>query len=501
MLFVIKRFLPIALVAFIFILHQGCTKLDTTSLGSDLIPAVDNVKTFRDSFDITTTQGIFADSFKIFNSENNVLGLITNDPLFGATEANIFLQLKPGFFPYHFANAGDTIVGVDSVVLGLSFKGAWGDTNVLQRLEVYEISDPSFGDSVFKYKDIKYQPLLGAMVGSAIVDIRELNDKKIIAGGKDSVTNQIRIKLNNTFTSVLAARDSLSVSPTGNNAFRSDSVFRKAYKGLAVKATGSGNALMYINLTDVSTRLEIHLRKKNAGTGKLDTIYNSFKINNNDLGTNFPSASSNYIKRFYLSNVTNPLPQDLYLQTGPGTYANLNIPALTGLSNRIVHRAQIYMEQDPEDIIYDSLFSAPPYMYLDLIDTGSTKWKPVYFDLNPSTPYDPDNKNGYPYFPGDAKVDYNYFGGFARTRLNAIGEKVVYYEINITRHVQQIATRGTINYSMRLFPAYRLFYPQYPGASAISYDNPLAFGRVKLKSGTHPYKPGRMQLIMTWSKL
>ena len=503
-----KRLLPIALVGYFFVvaINWSCTKLDTTNLGSDLIPAVDNINTFRDSFSINTTQGIFSDSFKISGAENNVLGVINNDPIFGATAANIFFQLKPGFYPYFFGSAGDTLVGVDSAVLGLSYKGAWGDTTKLQQLEVYEIADPFFGDSVFQYKDINYQPVLGALVGSATVDIRTLAAKRYISNGKDSLTNQIRIKLNPTFRDVLYGRDSVMVSPSNNNAFYNDSLYRKLYKGFAVKAVGSsGNALMYISLTDANTRIEVYFRRKLSGTGKLDTTYNSLKINPSNPGNNLPSASSNYIKRFLPSaitnNVTNPAPTELYLQTGPGTYANLSIPQLTGLSNRIVHRAEIYIEQVPVDVITDSIFSAPPYMYVDLIDTGAAKWKPIYYDLNPNVQYDPDNKTGFSYFPSDGKVDHNYFGGFAKTRYNALGQKVVYYTINISRHVQQIATKGTINYSMRLFPAFEMYYPQYALATPIPYDNPLAFGRVKVKAGNHPNREGKMKLIITWSKL
>ncbi len=503
MLFVIKRFLPVALAAFLFIIsiNTGCTKLDTTTLGSDLIPAVDNVTTFADTFDIKTRQGIFNDSFRILRNENNLLGLINNDPVFGRTDARIFFQLKPAFFPYYFGNAGDTLIAVDSAVLGLSYKGVWGDTTVLQNLEVYEIVDGTFGDSTSQAKDIRYQPAqLGPLVGSASIDLRTVAGKKYILNGKDSVTGQVRVKLNETFRAKLASQDSLLSSV--KNGFRSDSLYRKTFNGLAVKS-GSGNALMYINLTDAATRLEVYIRKRNGN--KIDTTYNSLRINTADLGTNLPSRSSNYIGRIYspevLNNLTNINPTALYLQTGPGTYANLTIDELTGLTNRIVHRASIYMEQDPVSQVTDSIFSAPPYMYLDLVDTGATKWKPVYFDLSPNTTYDPDNLTGFPYFPGDGSVDHSYFGSFARTRFNAQGQKVVYYEINVTRHVQRIATRRTPNYSMRLYPAFRIYYPQFPGATQIPYDNPAAFGRVKLKSGHLTHGDMRMKMVIIWSKL
>jgi Domain of unknown function (DUF4270) len=505
---VFKRFLP-ATFGTIFIallIGVGCTKLDTTTLGSDLIPAVDNIHTFDTTLDIITTQGYFNDSFKIFKNENNVLGYIGNDPLFGQTEGNIFLQPKPTFYPYYFGNARDSLIKVDSVVLCLSFNGSWGDTTKLQTLRVFEIKDADFGDSAFKFRTINYQPILGSEVGSRTIDIRTLGQKVVIANGKDSVTNQIRIKLSDVFANTLFGRDSLLNSPTDNNAFRNDSLFRKKfYNGLAVKSGGDANALMYINLSDPKTRLEVHFSKKNLTTAKIDTVYNSLTISTNDFSTILPSATSNYIKRTWSSNVLNPLASELYLQTGPGTFANLSIPGLAGLDNRIVHRAEISVEQIPENSVTDSIFSVPPYLYLDLKDTGVTKWKPIYFDLNPNTTYDPDFKSGFPYYPGNGEIDYGYFGGYARKRINAVGQSVYYYDLNVTRYVQQLVTKRTPNYEMRLFPGVRIFYPQFGTAtapvSAIPLDNPLAFGRIKIKSGSHPDPKVKMRMRIIYSRL
>lgn len=504
----LKRFLPVAFGSFFIatLISGGCTKLDTTTLGSDLIPVVDNIHTFDTTLSIITTQGYFNDSFKIFKSENNVLGYINNDLLFGQTEANLFLQPKPTFFPYFFGNAADSLIKVDSVVLCLSFNGSWGDTTKLQTLRVFEIKDSDFGDSAFKFRTINYQPNLGTEVGSRIIDIRTLAQKVVIANGKDSVTNQIRIKLSDNYRNTLFGRDSLKISPTDNNAFRNDSLFRKKfYNGLAVKSGGDANALMYIKLADPKTRVEVHFSKKNITTGKVDTVYSSLTISTNDFSTILPSATSNYIKRTWSNNVLNPLASELYLQTGPGTFANLSIPGLSNLNNRIIHRAQISIEQIPENPLTDSIFSVPPYLYLDLKDTGATKWKPLYFDLNPNTAYDPDFKSGFPYFPGSGEIDYAYFGGFARKKINAVGQSVYYYDLNVTRYVQQLVTKRTPNYEMRLFPGVRIFYPQFGTAavpvSAVSLNNPLAFGRIKIKSGSHPDPKVKMRMRIIYSKL
>ncbi|MEX1201826.1 MAG: DUF4270 family protein [Ferruginibacter sp.] len=503
-----KRLLPITIFGYlsIVVFNWGCTKLDTTNLGADLIPAVDNVNTFSTTLDIITTQGRFDDSFKIARSENHLLGIINGDFLFGQSKANIYLQPKPSFYPYYFGNAGDTLVMVDSVVLTLSYKGSWGDTSQLQTLNVYEFYDTNFGDSVFKFKTIKYQPpMLGNLLATKSIDIRRLRDTVRFANGKDSSTNQIRIKLSDAFAQTLGGRDSTRAGIGNNNAFFKDSIYRKLYSGLAVVPSGaSGNALMYINISETKTRLEIHYKKKANQTGKLDTTFTTFNLQTNDFATLIPSGTANNIQRAWSGNVLNPSTDALYLQTSPGTFVNLRIPALDTFRNAIIHRAQISIEQIPDNPMVDSIFSVPPYIYLDIIDTGVTKWKPLYFDLNPNVRYDPDYKSGFPYFPtGD--IDYTYFGGFARKKTNAIGESVYYYDLNVTRYVQYVVKKDFPNYQLRLFPGSRVLYPQFSTASFIAsdlpLDNPMGFGRIKVKSGAHPDNRVKMRMVIIWSKI
>ncbi len=493
----LKKLLPAALIGYVFliIVNWSCTKLDTTKLGSDLIPAVDNVYTFSDTFDIETSQGIFNDSFKIDRSVNNVLGVINGDELIGSTTANMFFQIKPGFFPFYYGNVGDTILPtLDSAFLCLSYVGFWGDSMTTQQLQVYSIDDRTFSDSAYHYHKIDYEPAnLGPMIGSATVDIRKLKDT--IKTRNDSMVNQIRIRLDQSFAQNFFNGDTIP--------YKSDSLYRSKFHGFAVKAT-NGNALMYISLTDTKTRMELHYRRKLKANGNLDTTSTYLYVNNNTFGSIFPSSSSNYIHKNYSSAVTSPSPNNIFLVAGPGTYANLRIPALDTLSNRIVHRAEIYFEQDPDFAggLDDSIFSPPTYMYLDLKDTGTNKWKPLYHDLNPNIDYDPDYKiAGLSYYPGS--VEFAYFGGFPRYRTNEIGQKVVYYTLNITRHVQRKVIKGNSspNYNFRLFPAYNFSYPQIPNSSAIGYNNPLGHGRIRIKSGAYPDRKLRMRMVVIWSKI
>jgi hypothetical protein len=493
----VKMSKKIALFFFISILFiWGCTKLDTTNLGGDLVPEVDNVNTFADTLDIITGSGIFDDSTKLSLTEEFALGKITNDPLMGKTEANLYLQLKPPYYPYFIRKvSNDTLVKADSVVLCLSYKAFYGDSSQPIQLQVLQVSEDAHGiwDSVSNYNTINYAPDVdNSLAISAVktVDIRTMSNFVKI-GKSDSVNNQIRIKLTDRF------RDSIfSLDTTRNKGFLSDAFFRIFCNGFAIKVL-SGNALMYVNLLETQTRLELHYKKKNAGV--IDTVYNSFYFNSGLQGETIRRSSvANKIVR--TRNALPPADQEIYLQTTPGTYATIEIPELSNYSNKIIHRAEIQVSQIP-DPINDKIFPEASYLYVDLIDSTTTlKWKPIYYDLNPNTFYDPDFKTaGYPFFPLNGDVDFGYFGGYVREREMAFGNQS-YYNINITRYVQQLVTKHSYNYKMRMFPAHSFSYPQY-SAITIPYRNAIAYGRTRIGGGGNSNPAYRMRVRVIYSKI
>jgi hypothetical protein len=496
-----KRILPIAITAITFFSLFGwnCTKLDTTDIGSDLLPSVDNVNTFDTILNIISTQGFFNDSTYIGKYDDHALGSISNDPLFGTTSASIFMQLKPPFYPYYFGNIKDTLVGYDSVVLCLKYKGFWGDSASLVNLRVFEVNDTQFGtDSVYKENTTAYQPNIGNFLASADIDVRTLGNYVKFNNGRDSVIYQIRIRLPNSWGQALYNRDSTK-NGSANNAFYNDSIYRRFYNGLAVLGGAGGNGLIYIGLADTATKIEMHYRRKNGG--KIDSVYSSLRLNASldPNAFNAPvSNTSNYIRRNRAGYpVSNPGANEHYIQTAPGTYVNLKIPGLAGLSNRIIHRAEIIIEQiAPADPLADRL-TVPNFLYLDLKDSGSVdKWKPVYYDLNTTTLYDPDYKTTIPYWPGE--IDYQYFGGYRSTKTGPFGDQIKYYNFNISRYVQHVVTNRMPVYDMRVYAPFNIHYNQY-STVFIPFSNNIAYGRVRIGSGSNP--DYRLRLRIVYSKI
>ncbi|MFN0082435.1 MAG: hypothetical protein ACKVOM_07930 [Ferruginibacter sp.] len=519
-----RRLLLVAVSAAFLLIYGGvgCTKLDTTTLGSDLV-TVDNINTFADTLSVNATQGIFNDSTILQKSDNHAIGAITTDNLFGSTDARIYVQFKPTFYPFYFGNAGDTVngipaAGLDSAFVCLSYRGAWGDTssNTTQTFEVRAIIDDDFRRKTDTIRQLGGLPPTvdnNNILGTAYITPATIAQKVFLGRGlnKDSVTNQIRIKLTGTAGTDFAAllfNGQDTISSSINNGFLVDSNFRKKYNGfeIRVKSPINGNTLYYVNLGDAKSRLEFHYRKTKAGVK--DTVVQSFQMYTSQVGNIAASSSMNYIKRDY-TTASSPLPtanqptNNVFIQTAPGTFASLSIPGLTGYTNRIVHRAYLIVEQTPDNAITDKIYTAPPFLYLDLKDTTTpVRYKPVYFDLGASIPYNPDatsvNAVYHPYPFGNVNVQT--FGGFELKRFEPAGTAFSRYEINITRYVQHIVSNGFRNYDLRLYAPFNYYYPQYPGTQyIIPYFNPIALGRVRVGSGSNSNH--RMKVVVVYSKI
>ncbi len=486
-------FRTFGIVFSILFLATACTKIDTTRLGSDLIPIVDNVNTFDTLLDVTTRNFPFLDSTRLAKNQLHTVGGINNDPLFGSTRADIYMEMMPSFFPGVFAK--DSLIEVDSVVLSLSYRGHYGDSSQPITFRVLKITDPvpmhadTLGDYPAYYK-LNKSFTTGSQLGfKSYPQFKNISDSVSVRrdSTKYKVVNQIRIVLDKNDVDLLKAlRDT--------NTLKNDTLFRKAFKGFKIEATVGGvGALAYINLADTSTRLEYYVRIRN-GINKVDTTSISF----------FSSSSAGHANNLVRNTATSEMENNklsdslLYIFTTPGSYGKITIPGLKNVTNRIIHRAELKIVQIPDALSINGKMPPPDYLYLDRFDTAvdRIKFNPIPFDLNPAA--------NYGCFPTDVGVDYRYFGGILLSKRTINGQSAYEYNFNLTRYVQSIITRKLPTDVLRLSSS---IFAEYFNCTGIQYiqvtGNRIAQGRIKLgggasKNSPFPYK---MQLRIIYSKL
>lgn len=458
------------------VLFVQCTKIDITSVGSGLIPGVDNIHTFDTTFNIT------ANNFDDVTACDSIgpgdllaSGIITNEPLFGSAKGEMYFNFKPSSFPVNLPTHDTLSMEVDSVVLVLKYSHSFGDTNTVQKLKVYNLLLGLKRDSIYKTCNrMAYDPDL---VGEATFIPARLRDS--IHVFKEDDANQLRIKLDN----------SLGVQFIKNQKdLTSDSVFNLMFRGLAVvpdEATG-GNALNYFNLSSQSSRISIYTRSVR------DTIKDTSIIN---LSLTSLSSQANYVEKDrgaseitqHLSN--NPAGDEiLYIQSYPGgSYAKLNIPGLENFPNNVVNRAELIVQQE-YDPAADN-FAPPRFLFLDIKDT-SGDYIPIPCDFTIT----------------QLQAGFPNLGGVARKVTDNNGKQVVRYTFNITRYVQSILTKSEENAEIRLrAPFYVESLKSYVDrcgqlVNPFSYPvNTVSDGEVKL-SGTNG-SSSAIRLHLIYSKL
>ena len=484
---------PIFVVLSLFFVFFSCTKIETTDIGNGLIPAVDGVNVKDTFFDVITNTFVDNNIARVYKGDDQVIGVITNDPIFGKTTASSFFELKPTVYPFAFPGVKDSLV-VDSAILILSYKGAYGDTTARQTWRVYEINRDSKlrFDSAYGAQTTVINTT-GSPIGVKNFDIRNENDS--VNNRFENALNQIRIPLEKSFaTRLMKQYDSLA-----GNAYQSDSLFKENFAGFGIIPDPSmGNALLRVNLLDTNTKLGLYYSTRTAGAAARDTNVSYFRFNIS--GGTATSGNANVIKRDYngsqITNYLNTQRNDslIFVQTSPGTYATIRIPNLSTFRNAVIIRAEIDMTQVPADQQLDEWLAPPRYLLLSAYDSVNQHKINI--------------PNDYEVLQGGANIQN--FGGFLfRKEVPGIG-RVGAYNFTVTRYVQGIVTRKDSSYALRLYApsndsvVYRAPYP-LNSTSATTYLSPananvIAHGRVRLYGGGGQSQL-RMRLRIIYSEL
>jgi hypothetical protein len=477
-----RSLLKVLVFVFSIAFFSNCTKIKGTDIGAGLLPAIDNVITFDTTFEVVASTYLTPDSlFPRLGRDINgnagqfILGHISNNPQFGKTTASIFLELKPSNYPLYFETVADSLY-LDSAVLCLRWTNTFGDTNALQTINVHRISEKLNSDSAYlTNKSVRYGELIGTKTFAPSV----LNDSLFLF--RQNLSNQLRIKLNNSFARALLSFDTTGVSP-----YKSDSLYREFLKGFALVPQTSGsnaNALMSFAMSDTATQLRLYYRYTKGGIA--DTTFKNFIFNNG-----IPGASANQIVRNYAGSETpvhlgtKPRGDSLvYLQSAPGTYSMLKIPGLDQFKqkkgNVMIHLAQLSMQEVSTPGRRPSIFQTPDFLYVEMFDSTNKKYYPFISDgfIN-------------------GKFEPLLFGGQRKYFSDNSGQFLSAYNMNLTRYLQGIITRNNPNFQLRLTAPYSLRYEDLFITFAL---NNLCKGDVVLGGGNHSSK--KMKFRVVYSKL
>jgi len=464
---------------------SSCKRInEATDLGEDLLPGVDGVHTFDTTLTSLKTYNHITDSsedrIRVRFTEDQILGNISGDPLFGQTNAKMFLQLKPATYPWSFSEVYDDSLYIDSVVLVLAWKANYGDTLAPQKITVKEINPFSTFSVDSFYTIYTPGPPTTNILGTKTFSPQNLKDS--VKAYKDTTSGQVRIRLDNNFGQRLLGYDTA-------HAYKSDSIFSTYFKGFAIEAEDQsvGNGLMAFSIyNNPNTKLAIYYHY--TKDGKKDTTVNYFLFK-----PGF-SAYHNYVQRDFsiaLVSASNSPGEDdpIYIINTPGSYATVKIPALKDLSNRIINRAELIVEQ-----IYDpsnEKFTYPDALMLDVYDSTLKGYKFVPFDFFPSP------ESGFPN-PG--------FGLYGKNTVDALGRPIRVWKFNITRYVQNVVTKQEPLHDFRLYISKDSYSAlrqgvlgntgsyTYPG---IPINQRFSFGRVMVGGGKHPTQTMRLRIVHT----
>jgi hypothetical protein len=493
-----------AIFLLLLTLSLGCTRITSTDIGGTLIPAIDGVNTLDTFFTVQSDIFEDTDTTKVGGGDLHMLGYM-NDPQFGTTNASVYFETLPPFFPYTVGQPADSIKA-DSAVLMLSYKGFYGDSTKPLNLSVFEISTTKGLNPLINYPSGPLpNPLpvthLPTAIASQQVDIRRIGDS--VNTAFERTTNMIRIKLPVSIaTRLLKQYDTTT-------AYKSDSSFRTYFAGLAIKVTntGSANALLKIALSDVNTKLGLYYRypfTNSAGVRK-DTataLYYNYTSaagfaygHANFIERNRSAATgANNINNFLSNNAATQKDSILHVQTGPGTFVRLRIPGLKNFSSRIIHRAELIAEQVPDDNNLTAELNEllpPNVLFLGIYDSLNKRKRNI--------------PNDFQVVQGGT-TNLNTFGGYLSYKSLNGYNRVATYNFNISRYIQGIITRNDNEFDLRIYAPVVgdfIFYSDpFPGnnfSQLLFFNgfsaNDAAIGRVRLGGGNHSRFRMRLRII------
>lgn len=411
------------------------------AVGLDLLPNNDGVGVFQvDTFTLKSIT-IREDSIPSQNPPRFALGDI-DDPEFGASSASMAFQVR---LTNENNNLGTNIT-VDSLILALNLEGYYGDTSEALVIDVFELDQSIFRDSVVYTNQppaFKPTPLVSYTYLPRPTLPIPVNEPRV--NNVDTVFNYapiLRIPLGQELITRL-------VNASGTADLQNNTNFLNFFKGLYVRARRNGTGMgSVLHLTTVSDRNGLFLYYKSDGQRRrFDMLLTQESARQNFFSFNHTGSTVGNVLGDTSSSVL-----ETYVQAGGGVKTYLQIPHLRNLvqnNDVAINKAEVIFTQVVGS--GDLPYAAPTRMFLLIADSLGKNASVPIIDL------------GEPFYGGQL-ID---------------GQ----YRFVITRHIQRVLMSDQPDFGLVLIPA----------------DLVSSLNRVVVGSTNHPlYRP---KLVITFTKL
>ncbi len=328
------------------------------------------------------------------------------DPIFGQTEASIYLQfVRPNIINLNYLNSK-----LDSIRLYLAFdtlRAPYGKSIDDHDIVVYPMNGNIERFATFKSNNVNFSTSnfpIGSLYGGRPNIYMHV---PIVEPGNDTVLYDplISIPMTESYGESILHIDSLT--------YNSDSIFLASVNGFLIKQTNPNSRMLNFNLSSGYSRLQF-VSKKDTTSSLYSFPFENFAP---AIGPRVPSWKHNFSPTI-LDALNNKIKggQYIYLQSLAGLKAKIEFPNLKLDAHSIVNKAEMeftVVELPGDDI---SVYSPAPQLALYRRDSL-----------------------GYDYFISDqaGQSTYGFLGGALFTR-EVNGVIVRSYIFNLSNHVQRI---------------------------------------------------------------
>ncbi len=399
------------MISILTIAATSCTK-ESDSIGLDVQPPTDRLGTnFTDTTQIIA-YSVKEDSIITSNLSQNIVGFI-KDPYFGSTQAGFATQFHLPTRDVQFT--GNPIL--DSVVLVISYRGFYGDTNSAVNFKVYELNQDFNADSsYYQNTPINVKPKPINSNPSAYYQTRISTP---VMSSQDTTMPQFRIKLSTSWG------QHKIFDKSGQSELSDNANLKNHFKGLyitAEDAMGLGH-MVYLGINESTVSgiyFYYHTSEANL-TFRLLVEKTCARINHYDHNGYHGALSA--IQNQVNNNQTSLGANQLYLHPGGGINTFVQFPTVKEqFKGRrvVINRAELVIT----NVVPNTKGFYVPQQ-LTLAKKSST--------------------GSYLFTPDDAITEGDdYFGGFYNASTNE-------YRFRITRYIQEILNSDNPDYGLTLF--------------------------------------------------